>query len=177
MATIVGIETEAGAVLAGDRLLTEGGTVESESKRHVFNLDGVGAAAVGESGGIDEFRRKLESEVQSYETEEGEAMRISRLATVASNLSVEGVEAIVAARDDDAAARTRGIDADGGIVTDDTLAFGSGAQMALGALEGRDEDLSLDDAEELASSAVETAMERDTESGGEVDTYRLSSGE
>jgi proteasome beta subunit len=175
MATIVGIETEEGAVLAGDRLLVEDGTVKSDSKRHVFDFDGVGAAAVGDSNGIDEFRRELESEVQSYETEESEPMRIGRLATVASNLSVEGVEAIVVGRDDDATAHVRGIDADGGIITDETLVFGSGAQMALGILEGRDEGLGLDDAEELARDAVETAMERDTETGGEVDTYRLAS--
>lgn len=176
MATIVGIEVGEGAVLAGDRLLAGDGTVESENKRHVFDFDGVGAAVVGESGPLDEFRRQLESEVRSYETEHGEPIHIDRLAVVASNLSVEGIEAILAGRDDDdGSARIRGISADGGVVTDDEIAFGSGAQMALGVLEGREEDVGLDDAEDLAREAVETAADRDTETGGDVDTYRLES--
>lgn len=175
MATIVGIETAAGAVLAGDRRLATDGTVESERKRHVFDFEGVGAGAVGDAGSIDEFRRRLESEARSYETETGEPMSIDRLATVASNLSVAGIEAIVLGRDDDGAARVRGVAADGGIVDDATVAFGSGAQFALGVLEGRDAELGLDDAAALASEAVETAAERDTETGGEVDTVRLAS--
>jgi proteasome beta subunit len=175
MATIVGIEVPAGAVLAGDRLLAEEGTVSSEEKRHVFDFDEIGAAVVGKSGAIDEFRRNLESEVRSYETEQGEPMSVDRLATVASNRSVAGVEAIVAARDDEGTAQVRGIATDGGVLADDTLAFGSGAQVALGALEGRDDDLSLDEAEELAREALDSAADRDTETGGEIDTYRLES--
>ncbi|WP_137286076.1 Ntn hydrolase family protein [Halorussus salinisoli] len=175
MATIVGIEVDGGAVLAGDRRLTAGGTVSSERKRHVFDLGEVGAAAVGAAGDIDEFHRRLESEVRSHETDHGDPMSLDRLASVASDLAAEqGVEAIVAGRDDDAP-RVRGIGSDGGVVTDETVAFGSGGQLALGVLEGRDEDIGLDDAERLAREAVETAADRDTDTGEEFDTYRLAS--
>ncbi|WP_135825347.1 20S proteasome subunit A/B [Halorussus ruber] len=174
MATIVGIRADGGAVIAGDRLLTRGGTVQSEEKRHVFDLGEVGAAAVGDSGGIDEFERRLDSEVGSYETEEDEAMDLTRLANVASDIAAEeGVEAIVAGRDD-GAADVRGIGSDGSILSDDAMVFGSGAQVALGVLESKDEGISLADAEELATDAVETASDRDTGTGGDVDTYRLA---
>ncbi|UPV76572.1 20S proteasome subunit A/B (plasmid) [Halorussus limi] len=177
MATIVAIEADGGAVLAGDRRHTAGNTVASDDKRHVFDFGDVGAAAVGESGGIDEFRRRLEAEVQSHETEHGDPMSVTRLATVASDIADdEGVEAVVAARDDDGAARVRGVRSDGSILGDDVAAFGSGAQLALGVLEGREEGASLDDAEELARDAVEAAADRDTDTGSEIDTYRLEGG-
>lgn len=174
MATIVGVQTEDGAVLAGDRLLVQGGTVRSEDKRHVFDLGEAGAAAVGESGVVDEFHRRLESKVQSHEVEADEPMGLTRLANVASGLADdEGVEAVVAGREDGTAG-LRGIGSDGSILTDDVVVLGSGAQVALGVLESREEGLGLADAEEVARDAVETASDRDIDTGGEVDTYRLA---
>lgn len=174
MATIVGIEVDGGAVVAGDRRLTEGGTVKSESKRHVFDFGAVGAAAVGDSADVDEFRRRLESEARDHETQHGEPMSITRFANVASDIAAEeGVEAVVAARDDDEIGRVRGVGSDGGVLTDATVAFGSGAQLALGVLEGGERGISLDSAEERARDAIDAATERDTGTGEEVDTYRL----
>jgi proteasome beta subunit len=174
MATIVGIEVDGGAAIAGDRLLTEGGTVKSESKQHVFDFEDAGAAAVGDSGGVDEFRRRLEAEFRDHGTQHGEAMGITRLGNVASDIAEEeGVETIVAARDDRNVARIRGIGADGGVLTDARLAFGSGAQFAIGILEGTERSISLDNGEDLLRDAIDTAAERDTATGEEVDTYRL----
>ncbi|WP_132058644.1 Ntn hydrolase family protein [Halorussus amylolyticus] len=176
MATILGIEADGGAVLAGDRQLTEGDTVKSQSKRHVFDFGDVGAAAVGDSGGVDEFERRLESEVSDHETRQGDPMSVTRLANLASDLAAEqGVEAIVAARDDREVARVRGIGADGGVVTDATVALGSGAQVAIGILEGSDRHVSLDAAEQLARDVLDTVAERDTGTGDTVDTFRLES--
>ena len=174
MATIVGIEVDGGAAIAGDRLLTEGGSVKSESKQHVFDFGDAGAAAVGDSGGVDEFRRRLESEIRDHETQHGESMEITRLGNVASDIAEdEGVEAIVAARDDRNVARIRGIGADGSVLTDATIALGSGAQFAIGILEGTERGISLDSGEDLVRDAIDTAAERDTATGDEVDTYRL----
>lgn len=178
MATIVGIEAEGGAVLAGDRLLAQGGTVSSERKRHVFDFGGVGAAAVGDSGDVDAFRRRLESEIESYETEHGGPMDVTRLANVASDVAgAEGVEAVVAGRDDDGNPHVRGVGADGGVLTDAALAFGSGSQLALGVLESSEGGLDLDAAERLARDAIDAAADRDTATGAEVDTYRLEEDE
>lgn len=176
MATIVGIEVDGGAVVAGDRRLTDDGTVRSETKRHVFDFGAVGAAAVGESGGIDGFERRLRSEVQSHETDRGEPMSVTRLANVAADIAAdEGVEAIVAATEDDAA-KIRGIASDGSVLTDAIAAFGSGAQMAVGVLDGANRGQSLDAGEDLARDALDAASDRDTGTGEEYDTYRLADG-
>lgn len=174
MATIVGVEADGGAVLAGDRLLAEEGTVESKSKRHVFDFGDVGAAAVGEPGGIDEFERRLESECRTYETEHDEAMDVTRLANVAADIAgEEGVEAIVVARDNRDVPRIRAIDDGGAILSDETAALGSGVQFALGVLDGASVDIDLGAAEELTRDAVETAADRDTGTGSEIDVFRL----
>ena len=175
MATIVGIEADGGAVVAGDRVLAEGGTVESKNERHVFDFGDVGAAAVGAGGDVDAFQRRLDSECRSYETEHGDPMDVTRLANVASDIAEEeGVEAIVVARDDRGVPRIRAIGADGGILTDETTAFGSGAQLALGVLDGANLDVDPDAAEELARDAVETSADRDGGTGAEIDVYRLA---
>lgn len=174
MATIVGIEVDGGVAIAGDRRLTQGGTVQSGSKEHVFDLGEVGAAAVGESGGIDEFRRRLEAEVRDHETQHGDPMELTRLASVASDVAAEeGVEAIVAGRDDSEIARIRGVDSDGGVTTDAVIAKGSGAQFTLGVLESADRSISLDSAEDLLRDALDAAADRDTDTGEDVDAYRL----
>lgn len=174
MATILGIEVDGGAVIAGDRQLTEGGTVKSENKRHVFDFGNLGAAAVGDAGDVDEFERRLESEVQDYETQHGDPMTVTRYANLAADIAGEvGVEAIVLGRDDREIARIRGIGADGGVLTDETLALGSGAQVAIGILEGSDRDVSLDAGEQLLRDTLDTVAERDTGTGDEVDTFGL----
>jgi proteasome beta subunit len=176
MATIVGIEVDGGAAIAGDRQLTQGGTVQSGSKRHVFDLGEVGAAAVGDSGGVDEFRRRLEAEIRDYETQHGDPMEMTRLANVASDIAEdEGVEAIVAGRDDREVARIRGVDSSGGVTTDAVIAKGSGAQFTLGVLEGVERGISLDSAEDLLRDALDTAADRDTATGEDVDTFSLDS--
>ncbi len=180
MATIVAVESEEGAVLAGDRRNTAGNTVASDETPHVFDFGAVGAAAVGgetgTTGGIDEFRRRLETEVRSHETEHGEEMGLTGLSTRASELADdEDVQAVVAARDEDGSAAIRGIRSDGALLGDAVVAFGSGAQLALGVLDAREEGLSLADAEDLARDAIDAAADRDTDTGAEIDVYRLES--
>ncbi|WP_135806547.1 Ntn hydrolase family protein [Halorussus marinus] len=177
MATILGVEVDGGAVLAGDRLRSEGGTVETENERYVFDFDEVGAAAVGDGGDVEEFERRLRSEVRDHETRDGDPMALTRLASVASDLAGElGVEAVVAARDEDGVPRIRAIGADGGVRTDPTAALGSGAQFAVGILDGADRNVDLDAGERLLRDALDTAAERDTGTGEEVDAYRLGDG-
>lgn len=176
MATIVGIEVDGGAVVAGDRLLVEGGNVRSENQRHVFDFGDAGAAAVGDAGDVDEFERRLRSEVSDYETQHGDSMSVTRLANTAADIAGElGLEAVVAARDDRDIARVRAIGADGGVLTDAEVALGSGSQVAIGILEGSDRDISLDSGEQLARDTLDTVAERDTGTGEEVDVFRLDS--
>ncbi len=174
MGTIVGIETGSGAVLAGDRRVTSGTTVRSDDERKVFDFAPVGAAVTGDPGGIDEFRRRLESEIQGYRTERGENMGIQRLARVGATVAdTAGVDAIVSAYDDASVARIREVGSDGRILDEDVLAVGSGVQIAFGRLEGVALDVDLDTAESLARDVLATVAEHDAATGPNVDVWRL----
>lgn len=172
MGTVIGVRCAGGVVLAGDRVAVNQGHVRSRTRQHVFDFGAVGAAVVGAD--VDGFADRLESELRTYRTERG-AVRIDPLARMASDLAVEfGVSALVAGRGDDAP-HLRSVTADGSTTDDEMAAFGSGASVALGALEaGHDPDATLDDAETLARDALRAAAERDAGTGDDVDTYRLS---
>ncbi|MFB6194856.1 MAG: 20S proteasome subunit A/B [Haloplanus sp.] len=175
MSTVIGVACAGGVVIAGDRLVVADGHVRSRSQRHVFDLGTVGAAVVGDPGDVDEFANRLDTDVRAYRTERG-PLSIEPLARMASDLAEElNVSGVVTARDDDGEPRLRSIDADGGVTADDLAAFGSGASVALGALEaGHDPEADLDAAERFVRDALSTAAERDAGTGDDIDLYRLS---
>lgn len=175
MSTVIGIECAGGVVLAGDRTETRGGSITSTSKDRVFDLGEVGAAVVGASSGVDEFERRLDAERREYETTRG-PLRIDALERIASDLAGElDVSALIAGLDDDGVARLGQVSADGGTLDDRTAALGSGTELAYGGLEGVDADTSLDEAAETAREIMRTVAERDTETGEDIDLYRLPS--
>lgn len=174
MGTIVGIETESGTVLAGDRRVTSGTTVRSDNERKVFDFASAGAAVTGDPGGIDEFGRRLESEIQGYRTEREKNMEIQRLARVGATVAdTAGVDAIVSTYDDASVARIREVGSDGRILDEDVVAVGSGVQIALGRLEGTSLDVDLDAAAALARDVLATVAEHDSATGPNVDVWRL----
>lgn len=174
MSTIVGIETDRGTLLAGDRVNVEGGTRVSDGVRRVFDFEDAGAAAVGEPGAIDEFERRLSTETRAYRIEHDEPMAVGRLARTAAPIAEEaGVDAIVSARDGEERARLRSVGRDGSVLSDETVAFGSGAQLALGQLEGTDLGGDLEAAEARVRDLFSAIAERDTETGDEIDVWTL----
>lgn len=174
MATIVAIETDGGVSIAGDRRVTSGGTVTSESAERVFDLGDVGAGVVDEAGDAGEFERRLEAELEEAERER--RVDVEVLARIAARVAEEtGVEAVVATHDDEGIARLRRIDRDGSILSGEAFAFGSGGEIALGLLEGADRSRDLESTEQFAREVVETVAERDPHTGREIDTWALAS--
>jgi proteasome beta subunit len=173
MSTVLAVSCAGGVVLAGDRVVASGGHVRSRSRRHIFDFGRVGAGVVGAD--VDGFADRLESEIRTYRTERGD-LDIEPFARMASDLAAEFDAAVlVAARDGDGRPALRAVSPDGGVTADDVAAFGSGASVALGALEaGHDPDATLDEASALARDALSAAAERDAGTGSEYDRYRLS---
>lgn len=173
MSTIVGIEFEGGTVLAGDRIHVEGGTTVSENVERVFAFDGAGAAAAGGPGAVGEFERRLDAEVRQYRLEHDE-MGVDRLARTAAPIAEEvGVDAVVSARDDEGVARIRSVGRDGSVLADEAVAFGSGAEMALGRLEGAEPGDDAETVERWARELFAAIAERDAGTGADVDTWSL----
>lgn len=180
MGTLVAVETDGGAAIAGDRRVTSGGVVESEAADRVFDLDvdsgTVGAGALGPSGDPSEFRRRLRAELEDANRNRQRPVDVDVVGRIAARVADRtGVEAVVAARDEDGVARIRRVGADGSVLSGGTFALGSGAGIALGRLEAADPGRDLASTEALVRDALETAASRDPGTGDEVDVWSLAS--
>jgi proteasome beta subunit len=170
MATVLGIRCDGGAVLAGDRRATVGGTVRSDAVRRVFDYDDVGAALVGDVGAIEEFDRRFESELRGDRLDRDEPPSIDRVERIAADLAGElGVDGLVVGID----AALREIGSDGLVLATDATAVGSGAAVAYGRLEDADKGASVDDIEALARETLAVVAERDTDTGDDIDVLRF----
>jgi YegS/Rv2252/BmrU family lipid kinase len=175
MGTVLAVEGRDGVVIAGDSRDVDDGTVTSERVQRVFDLDGVGAGVVGEVSDIQEFRRQLDAELRSRRLEPGDAVDVDEVARIAARQARRAsVDAVVASRDGDGRARIREIGSDGRVLSDTPVALGSGAAVALGRLEAMDLDAGVDEVASSVRDVVATAMERDTDTGGEVDVWTSS---
>lgn len=171
----MGATAVGGAVVGSDRRTTGDGTVTGDSLRRLVVVDGAAAVAAGDPGSVEAFLGRVERAVREHRTREGEPPGVGRLARVAADeAEAAGVEAVVVARDDGGAAALRAATADGGVLADRVVAFGTGAPVALGRLEGLPEDADLDAAEAAVREALERAADRDSETGETVDVWRLA---
>lgn len=176
MGTVVGIRLADGVALAADRRATDGSTVRSDDLGKLFAFDAAGAGATGSASAIQEFGRRLEDELRQLRDRQNHGPSIDALERLAGDVASEtGAEAIVAAREEGIAA-LRAIDAEGGSVGDDVLALGTGAQVAIGGLDGVDRETSVEEAAELLKDVLETVAERDAETGEEIDVWTLADG-
>lgn len=167
VATIVAVDCADGALLAGDRVVVRDGTVAG-TRRHVFDLEGGGAAAVGDDPAA--FGRRLESAIDAYAIERG-SPGLDAIARMAADAAEEtGVEALVVGRDGDGRARARSVS--GGTLPERLAAIGSAAQVVLGRLEAADV-VGLDAAESAVREAFRTADARDPGTGADVDVVVL----
>ena len=172
--TTVGISVDDGVVITTDMRASLGGRFVSN--KHVQKVEQIHPTAamtlVGSVGGAQSFIRTLRSEVNLYEARRDEDMSIEALATLAGNFARGGpffaIHPILGGIDDEGS-HVFSIDPAGGVMQDDYTVTGSGMQLAYGVLEGEyDEDISMEEAETLATRAVYAATERDTGSGNGV---------
>ena len=169
--TTVGITTPDGVVVGTDRRASLGGRFVSN--KNVQKVEQIHPTAVltlvGSVGGAQSFIRTLRSEASLAETRRDEPLSINALATLAGNFARGGpfiaINPILGGVDEEGS-HVYSIDPAGGVMEDDYTVTGSGMQLAHGALEREyREDLSLEEASELAARAVNAATERDTGSG------------
>jgi proteasome beta subunit len=172
--TTIGISTDDGVVIGTDRRASLGGRfVSNKQVQKVEQIHPTGALTlVGSVGGAQSFIRSLRAEANLYEARRGEDISISALATLAGNFARGGpffaINPILGGVDEEGS-HVYSIDPAGGVMEDDYTVTGSGMQVAHGKLEDRyHDDLSMEEAEDLAVEAVYAATERDTGSGNGV---------
>jgi proteasome beta subunit len=172
--TTIGISTDDGVVIATDMRASLGGRfVSNKNVQKVEQIHPNAALTlVGSVGGAQSFIRSLRAEVDLYEARRGEDMNIEALATLAGNFARGGpffaINPILGGVDDDGY-HVFSIDPAGGVMGDDYTVTGSGLTVAYGTLEREySDDLSVEEAKQVAASGVKAAVERDTGSGNGV---------
>ena len=169
--TIVGLALEDRVVMGTDQRASLGGRIVSNKNvQKVEEIQPNAALTIsGSVGGAQAFIRTLKAEANLYEARRGEYMSIRALSTLASNLLRGGPYFIVVpllGGVDDEGSHVYSLAPSGSRLEDKYSANGSGMQFALGVLEQQyDEDLSGEEARQVAARAVKSAVERDTASG------------
>jgi len=175
MGTVVGIEATGGVVIAADTSVTEDGVVTSGRLRRVFDFGSMAAGAAGPPDGVQTFGRRLGAELRTREIEHGSGIDIEKLARIAATESERaGVDAVVAAPDTEGVARIREVGADGRVLSSRTVAFGSGAAIALGQLETLDLDFDVDEATDAAREVLRVVSDRDPGTGDDIDVQTIA---
>jgi len=172
--TTIGIAVEDGVVVATDKRASLGGRfVSNKNVQKVEQIHPTAALTlVGSVGGAQSFIRTLRSESNLYEQRRGEPLSIHGLATLAGNFARGGpffaINPILGGVDEEGS-HVYSIDPAGGVMKDDYTVTGSGLTVAYGTLEDRyEEDMSLEEAQQVAGAGVRAAAERDTGSGNGI---------
>jgi len=172
--TTIGITTSEGVVIATDMRASLGGRfVSNKDVQKVEQIHPTAALTlVGSVGGAQSFIRSLRAEVNLYEARRGEDMSLQALSTLAGNFARGGpffaINPILGGVDDDGH-HVYSIDPAGGVMQDDYTVTGSGLTVAYGTLEDRyEDDMSNEEAKEVAAASIKAAAERDTGSGNGI---------
>ncbi|RLM42295.1 MULTISPECIES: archaeal proteasome endopeptidase complex subunit beta [unclassified Haloarcula] len=172
--TTIGISTSEGVVIATDMRASLGGRfVSNKNVQKVEQIHPTAALTlVGSVGGAQSFIRTLRAEVNLYEARRGEDISMKALSTLAGNFARGGpffaINPILGGVDDDGH-HVYSIDPAGGVMKDDYTVTGSGLTVAYGTLEDRyEEEMTNEEAKEVAAASINAAAERDTGSGNGI---------
>ena len=182
--TIVAVTYAHGVVMAGDRRATLGSPIAHREIEQVFAADDDSAVGIAGVAGVGiELVRLFQLELEHYEKIEGtllsldgKANRLASLLRGNLSLALQGLSALpmLAGYDvDRGVGRLFSYDVTGGRYEErETHSLGSGSPWARGTLKsGWRPDLSSDQAVALAVSALQSAADEDSATGG-IDVVR-----
>lgn len=178
MTTIVGIKTNEGVVLGSDRRASKGFFIGSKITQKIAKVDYTLAIAIaGQLSDAEYLIRVAKAERKLLELRRGFPLTVKESSRLIANLAYSGlksyqpyfVELLVAGVDDNGG-HIYAADMSGAITTEDFASSGSGSPIAYGVLESvYHENITNEEAKEIATKAVAAAMERDPGSGNGID--------
>ena len=167
--TTVGITCKDGVVFASERRASMGNLVAHKVAEKIFKIDNhIAATIAGSVAGAQGLMKIISAETALYRLRNGKDISIEAAASVSSNIlrsSPAYVQTLIGGVDDTGAS-IYSLDAAGGMIKDTFISTGSGSTFAYGVLEDRfHEDITVEEAKEVALRAIKAATERDTFSG------------
>ncbi|MFB6291996.1 MAG: archaeal proteasome endopeptidase complex subunit beta [Candidatus Nanohaloarchaea archaeon] len=174
--TTIGLTTEEGVILAADRRAALGGRlVSNKHAKKIYQLDDqIGLTIAGSVGDAQKIVRVMRSQLQLHKLETKE-LSVKGASTLLANIlhgnkMVPFMNQFIVGGIEEDEGIVYSLDPAGGVMGHkEYTATGSGSQMAFGVLEdGYEDSLGHDEGRELATRAVQAAMERDTASGNGI---------
>ena len=167
--TTVGITRKDGVVFASERRASMGNLVAHKVAEKIFKIDNhIAATIAGSVADAQSLMKIISAETALYRLRNGKDISLEAAAAVSSNIlhsSPAYVQTLIGGVDDTGAS-IYSLDAAGGMIKDTFISTGSGSTFAYGVLEDRfHEDITVEEAKELALRAIKAATERDTYSG------------
>ncbi|ACB39010.1 proteasome subunit beta [Pyrobaculum neutrophilum] len=182
MTTTVGIAVREGVVLATDKRVTAGYYIAHKQGEKIWKIDDHVAATM--SGGVADLQSVLSFltlRAREYKMEYKRPIPIRALVNYVSLILFYSrpyiyiVHSIIGGVDDEEGAVLYMADWLGTVTKERYIATGSGSPYAKGALEvGYREDMSLEDAVDLAIKAVKAAIRNDPGSGEGIDVVVIT---
>ncbi|WP_087035308.1 archaeal proteasome endopeptidase complex subunit beta [Thermococcus litoralis] len=169
--TTVGIKLKEGVVLAADTQASLDHMVETLNIKKILPItDKIAITTAGSVGDLQALARMLEAEARYYQFTWGKPMTAKAMANLLSNILNESkwfpymVQIIIGGYVEEPTLAS--LDPLGGLIFDNYTATGSGSPFAIAILEdGYREDMTVEEAKELAVRAVRTAGKRDVYTG------------
>ncbi|WP_295617475.1 archaeal proteasome endopeptidase complex subunit beta [uncultured Methanobrevibacter sp.] len=167
--TTVGITCKDGVVFASERRASMGNLVAHKVAEKIFKIDNhIAATIAGSVADAQTLMKVISAETALYRLRNGKDISLEAAAAVSSNIlhsSPAYVQTLIGGVDDTGAS-IYSLDAAGGMIKDTFISTGSGSTFAYGVLEDRfHEDITVEEAKEVALRAIKAATERDTFSG------------
>ena len=166
--TTIGIRYKDGVVLATDQRATMGNIIAHSNVQKLYQLsDNLGMTIAGVVGDAQLMVRYMQSEIALYEMKKGAPMTVNAAATFVANAIRQGFYlGLIVGGYDKTGGHVFSIDGAGGYIEDNFMSVGSGSVFALGALQAAyKEDMSKDEAVDVAVTALNSAVKRDSASG------------
>lgn len=175
-ATTVGVVCPEGVILASEKRVSYGSFVVSRVGKKVFKLtSNIGAACAGLVADMQILVREVGAYSKLFKLDHKRDISVKAAAKIISNLLFNRrllpyiTQTIVGGVDDEGSSLYI-LDILGSLIPDKYAAVGSGAEIAVGVLEENyREDMSLEEAKDLVTRAIKSAISRDAISGDGVD--------
>jgi len=175
-ATTVGVVCKDGVVLASEKRVSYGYLIVSKGAKKVFKITGcIGAACAGLVSDMQILVREVEAYVNLFSLDVGRPISVRSAAKLMSNLLFNNrlapliTQTIVGGVDEEGAS-IYVLDVLGSVIPDTYTVVGSGTEVAIGVVEeGYRESMTMEEAKDLVTRAIKSAVSRDIMSGDGID--------
>ena len=180
-ATTVGVVCQNGVILASEKRVSYGYLIVSKGGKKVFKItDHIGAACAGLVSDMQILVREVEAYANLFNLDVGRTISVRSAAKLMSNLLFNRrlapliTQTIVGGMDEEGSSLYV-LDVLGSVIPDKYAVVGSGTEIAVGVLEeGYKEDMSTEEAKNLVTRAIKSAVSRDIMSGDGIDFLLLT---